>query len=475
MINFKKRYIIYLILGVLASVLVIVKFDNIMSSIADMLTVSAPLFIALIIAYMLDRPVKFFQRHLLRLKKLTFKQARAIAIIFSYLLFIGLIVGLLFILIPQLIDSISEFLNNFRIYSIQFQDFFEKINQKLIQYHLDPSVLSNFNNQATSWINQIIQTAPHTISSVITSIATFFGQLLIGILVSIYLLVDKKRLLRQLRRVIELTVKPSHMPVVNNLMSLTNRVFSDFVYVQTTEALIVGSLIFVILSIFRFPFALMISTVCGMTVLVPVVGSLIGGAFGLLIMLFVSPSKAIGFIVIFFIVMQLDANLIYPHRVQRSISLPAVWAIISIILGGGLFGVLGALLAVPVTSIFYQLGTDHLRKREYYRKRQREINDCLKAEKNTIKSMMNDAEIISSESYDTDIDPDTGQGEIRHTVVKTRRESISMNELWQNFRALKDFLIHKRGRHLPHDQELSSESRSSQKEYSDKDRGEAKK
>lgn len=453
MVNFKKRYIFYLILGVLSSVLLIVKFDSVLASVSKLIAVSTPVFIALLIAYVLDRPVKFFQRQLMRCRKISVKQARAIGIVLSYLLFIGFIVGLLFILIPQLIDSISEFLNNFRIYSNQFQSFVDRIADWLTQYHLDPSILSNLNVQGANWINQIIQSAPLTLSTVLGSIATFLGKLIIGILVSVYLLVDKRRLLRQLRRVVELMAKPEHMPTINKLMSLTNRIFSDFVYVQATEALIIGSLIFILLSIFSFPYALMISTVCGVTVLVPVVGSLIGGAFGLIIMLFVSPNQAIWFLLIFFIVMQLDANLIYPHRVQRSISLPAVWAIISIIFGGGLFGVVGALLAVPIASIIYQLATDRLHKREYLQK-QRQINQCVRAEQMTTEVIttnstgvdvgeLGSSELASSEYCEADVESHSGVTTVRHTVTKTKREIISPAELWQNFRALRQFFTHK--------------------------------
>ncbi len=369
----KKRYILYLIIASILVVLVIIKFDSLIEFVQRFLRILTPLFIGVLIAYVLDRPVKFFREEYQHIKYVNHKIAHALAIFTSYLLFIGIFVGLLFVLIPQLISSISEFVGNFRSYSAQFQNMMANLTLTLEKYHLDSSILNNINQQGEVLFNNLISSAPNQVSNWVSSIASTVGKTVIGLLISVYLLADKRRMLLQLRRVINMTMSPERLPKINHVLRLTNKIFYDFVYVQTTEGLIIGAITWFGLSLFKFPYPLLVAAVVAITALVPVVGSIVGGVFGMFMMLLVDPSKCLWFLLFFVIVMQVDANVIYPHRVKQAFDIPAVWTIIAVILGGGLGGVVGALLAVPLLSVIYQLFTEELKKRVVYRERMRQI------------------------------------------------------------------------------------------------------
>ncbi|NCB03931.1 MAG: AI-2E family transporter, partial [Clostridia bacterium] len=129
------------------------------------------------------------------------------------------------------------------------------------------------------------------------------------------------------------------------------------------EAVILGSLFFVAMSIFRFPYALMISVLIAVTALIPIFGAMIGCVVGALLILIVAPQKVLWFIILFLVVQQLEGNLIYPYVVGNSVGLPPIWVLVAVTLGGSLMGVLGMLLFIPLCSVCYSLLRDDVRLR----------------------------------------------------------------------------------------------------------------
>ena len=371
-----RNFLLLLLFLFFLAALVIVKIDTVSAFISRLLTLLTPLYVGLILAYVLNRPIEFFKKQLGKLKFFKTHSPLALSIVIVYLIFLGLLVGMFFILIPQLSDSIQEFAGNFQNYSEQFSGLIQKLSDTLERYRLDPSILSDLNENLGGLGKDIIGEVPALLRNTISTLFSVVGNIFIGLIVSIYLLIDKKRMLRQVDRLIKAYVPDRREPKLRNVMTTSNEIFSEFVYIQSTESVLLALMVFVTMTIFGFPYALIISVVIGVTTLVPVVGSIVGGAFGILMMLFVDPGKTLWFLLLFIILMQIESNVIYPRRVNNKINLPPVWAILSISVGGGLFGVIGALLAVPVASVIYKLA----KQRVLVKEKKIRINKGLPAE-----------------------------------------------------------------------------------------------
>ena len=185
--------------------------------------------------------------------------------------------------------------------------------------------------------------------------------------VSFYVLGQKEQHGRSCRRAIRAILKPRHADRFLSVVSLVDRSFTNYVTGQMTEAVILGCLCCVGMLIFRFPYAPVISVVVGFTALIPIFGAWVGGAVGAFLIVFVSPMKALWFLVFLVVLQQLENNLVYPRVVGKSIGLPAIWVLAGITVGGSLGGVLGMVCAVPVTSTLYELLQANMDYREKIR------------------------------------------------------------------------------------------------------------
>ena len=151
---------------------------------------------------------------------------------------------------------------------------------------------------------------------------------------------------------------------LGRVAAIVYEVFDNYVAGQCKEAVILGSLCFAGMTVLRLDYAGMVSVVVGVTALVPILGAYIGGAVGVLLLLFISPAKALLFLVFLVVLQQVEGNVIYPRVVGRKIGLPGMWVLLAITVGGGLWGIWGMLLGVPLATIFYQLLRQDVRSRE---------------------------------------------------------------------------------------------------------------
>ena len=182
------------------------------------------------------------------------------------------------------------------------------------------------------------------------------------------MIAQKETLSRQIGKVMKAYLKPKTIDKIYTIGSLANKTFSNFVTGQCLEALIFGGLVFIGMLIFRFPYASTIAVLLGFTALIPIFGAFIGTAIGFVLILMVSPIKAILFVVFIIILQQIEGNLIYPRVVGKSIGLPGIWVLLSVTVGGSIGGILGMLIATPLCSLLYALFTktvnDKLREKK---------------------------------------------------------------------------------------------------------------
>ena len=187
--------------------------------------------------------------------------------------------------------------------------------------------------------------------SIISGVSTFF----IAFVFACYVLFQKERLSVQVRKLMYAFVPEDWTDILIALGSVTHKTFSSFLTGQCVEAVILGCMFFIVLSIFNFPYAMLISVLIAFTALIPVFGAFIGCGVGTVLILLVNPMKGLLFVVVFLVLQQIEGNFIYPHVVGNSVGLPSMWVLAAVSVGGSLMGVVGMLIFIPIVSVVYTL------------------------------------------------------------------------------------------------------------------------
>ncbi len=293
---------------------------------------------------------------------------RAIGIILSLIIFLGIIFLTLFLVIPEFINTIDIFKQNIPEAFSRFQTWLtnmmsnypgimEKISAIKPNWQQIESNLGTFiKNAATGIIGVSIDFVVSVFSGVI--------NVFIGFVFAIYMLIQKENLIRQLKKIVRKCLSEKSADNLIRLASFTNSVFKKFFGGQFLEALILGVLCFIGMTIFRMEYALTISVLIGVTALIPVFGAFIGTIIGAILILAVNPVHAFWFVVFIVVLQQIDGNLIYPRIIGGSVGLPAIWVMLSVIVGGNGFGIIGMLVAVPLASVIYAIIKDTVNEKK---------------------------------------------------------------------------------------------------------------
>ena len=223
-----------------------------------------------------------------------------------------------------------------------------------------PQFLEKAANYLTSGMGSIFSSAV----SIVSNVGGLVMQVVIAFIFALYLLAGKEHLAGQCRSLAEVYLSPKTYRRLMYVFSTANETFSKFFIGQLTEAIIIGVLCTLGMLLFRFPYATMVGILVGATALLPVVGAYLGAGVGAFMILTVNPLQAIAFLIFIAILQQLEGNLIYPRVVGSSIGLPGIWVLAAVTVGGGLGGIFGMLLAVPVTATVYKLIRSDVHKRK---------------------------------------------------------------------------------------------------------------
>ena len=349
-----KTYLL-LISFTIGLVLVVVHFETILGGIGVFLRLLTPLFIGVVIAFVLNRPYEWLNRLYREKCRLKPRAAQILAVVTVYLLAFGILTLLVCMVVPELIRNLQLFAASVNQYLLEAQ---AMLNGFTETFGLPPVDLSDFINTVSqylgtlsSFINEMIPQIVEVTGGFISGVVTAF----ISIILSVYLLSGKDRLLMQLRRTLKVYLPNRAHAFFGRLYRIVAQVFGDYVAGQCKEAVILGVLCFIGMSLLRLDYAALISTVIAVTALIPMLGAYIGGAVGVVLLLFISPVKALIFLVFLIVLQQVEGNVIYPKVVGRKIGLPGLWVLLGITVGGGLFGIWGMLLAVPIASVVYQV------------------------------------------------------------------------------------------------------------------------
>jgi len=335
---------------------------------SDLIRVLSPAINGLLIAYLLNPVVTFFETKaiprflsVLKIKEpsgVRYKRLkRYISIGFSVILTISFISLFISIMIPQLVSSVASIVK-------QLPQYAKNVNEYLIKLFDDNPRVIEFINQYYEKIqditNDVMSEAPVYINRVWTTISqgvmmslSFIWNLLLGFILSVYLLSLKEKFLAQFRKIIIAIFERQKANSILDEIRLIDGIFKDYIVSSIVDSLIIGFLCFILCMIIGIPYAILISFIVGITNIIPFFGPFIGAVPSAIIIFMMDPMKALYFAVMILFLQQFDGNVLKPKLFGDSTGLPAFWVVVSIIVGGGFFGVMGMYLGTPVFAVIY--------------------------------------------------------------------------------------------------------------------------
>ena len=357
----KTRKDIIIIISYIALVIfALVNFSKIIAFLGKVICIFSPFLLGIILAFVLNVLNNFIEKKIfgkIKPSKIWNKIKRPLCITLSLILVFLTIFFVMNLLIPQLKNSASLFTDTLPAYKEDIIGILNKFDVDESTVNKVGEYLDNFGKVITDYIKGNSKDVITVTTEVATSVVNIISKGIITLVFAIYMIAQKETLSRQINKVMKAYLKPKTINKINTVGTLANKTFSNFVTGQCLEALIFGSLVFVGMLIFRFPYASTIGVLLGFTALIPIFGAFIGTAIGFILIMMVSPVKAILFVVFIIVLQQIEGNLIYPRVVGKSIGLPGMWVLLSVTVGGSIGGILGMLIATPLCSLLYALFT----------------------------------------------------------------------------------------------------------------------
>lgn len=353
--NMKK--IRSLILFLVAAVVVGVNYQKVLVLLGDCISMVSPFLLGGAIAFVLNVPMRAIENHT-PLKKLK-KCRRPLCLVLSVSLVFGVLALVVFVVGPELVGTVMSLKKSvpafFETIRSQAEDFFaaypnivtyiEQVNVNWEQVGKD--VMGFLTNGAGSMVASTFSAA----MSIVSGVTNFC----IGFVFAVYVLLQKEVLARQVKKLAMAYLPEKIYKSTFKIAVLTERTFSNFLAGQCMEAVILGTMFFVTLTVMRLPYGLLIGVLIAFTALIPIFGAFVGCIVGAFLIFMVSPVKALIFLVVFQILQQIEGNLIYPHVVGGSVGLPSIWVLVAVTIGGSAMGVLGMLVFIPLCSVLYSL------------------------------------------------------------------------------------------------------------------------
>lgn len=367
----KRKKIGKWIIGIVAVCIVIFlglqNIDAVANTTSWCIGLISPLILGFAFALILNVPMSFFESHLWAKtkKKSLQKLRRPLAFIISLFLIIGVIVGVVWLVIPELVAAIKVIVQAVVNLVNELSGMSEEelaalpFGKALLNINWD-EILNTLQNWLKNQGGAIVDSAFGTIGSIVGGVADFF----IAFVFAIYILLGKDKLKRQAGRLIRVWIPGNTGEWSIHAAKVAGQNFKNFVAGQSLEAVILGVLCMIGMLILKIPYAPMVGTIIGVTAFIPVMGAFIGGAVGAFMILTVDPFKAVVFIIFLVVLQQLEGNIIYPRVMGSRVDLPGMWILAAVTVGGGIAGPIGMLLAVPIASTIYVLIREATNERE---------------------------------------------------------------------------------------------------------------
>jgi predicted PurR-regulated permease PerM len=351
----KSNIITIIIIGIV--LLVVLNFTGVVNIVKTFYGVIFPLLLGAGIAFVLNIVVKEYEKIYFpkSQNKMVIKSRRGVSILLSILTIILVLLFFLRIVIPQ----IAEFI---RVLTVGFPVLYDKVVAWTLQHANDipglrEKVLS-FNMDGEAVVRKSLELLGNGAFGTVSFIGTVFGTIFEYILAftfSIYILFSKETLKNNFDKIFNAFMRSDRRKKLYEGLRTTNETFASYFLGQFKEAIILGVLCTIGMLLLRFPYATIIGPVIGLTALIPMVGAYIGAAVGFLLIVIIDPLQAVLFILFIVVLQQIEGNLIYPKVVGQSIGLPGIWVFAAVTVGGGLMGITGIMLGVPIAATVYKL------------------------------------------------------------------------------------------------------------------------
>jgi predicted PurR-regulated permease PerM len=376
-----KKYLLLTTYGVMLF-FIFKNFENVAAFFNNSISLLTPFIYGFVIAYLLNGPFEFFKTKIYvfkRTKKTSSSLSKKLSLVSVYVSFILVITLFVSIVVPELGKSIDnlvrQFSNNYGKIESLIDQFWVEVNASdftLSLWNQFEALWSDFLNLFTSFLSDALPQVLTLIMGVTSGISNFF----IGFVVSIYFLSSKETLILQLKKLLNAFLPVSVVKKILYVGSVTHQTFGKFIAGQLLASVILGSMCFIGMTLFKMPYALLNSLILGITNIVPIVGPILGTIPTAFIVLMADPTnplQAVWFIVLILVIQQIDGNITYPRIIGNSIGLSGLYVLAAIIIGGSTFGVIGMLLGIPTCAVIYKL----VREITYHKLRKKEKSQKL--------------------------------------------------------------------------------------------------
>ena len=349
----------------LVTVLVYEIFENmhdVSAAVGMFFSVLKPVFIGIAFAFIANMPMRFLETRVFKRWKIC-SLKRAVCQLLAMLFILLVVAAMLFLIIPRIAGSVVALANGMDGYIESLtawgSDLWDRLN-------LNPGVEERIQSAVQTILAQLDELLSALVASAAkftVSIASTLVDVFFAAIISIYALFNKEKLIFQAKKVVVAIFNERRAERILDVSTRTNQALNHYFYGMIIECTILGTLCFIAMTIFGFPYALLISVVVGVTQIVPIIGPWVSALFGALIILVSDPSRVIWFIVLVLVVQQIEANVFYPRVVGNAVGLSGIWVMIAVLLGSGLFGIVGIVLCVPVMAVLYTLVSEWVNRR----------------------------------------------------------------------------------------------------------------
>ena len=352
-------------------------YESFSEGVGTIKTIISPFIYGFVMAYLLSPIYNVTVRGLYKLlgkyfknKQRLFSFCKLVASIVAVVCLIGAVAGLIALIVPQVIESLTGILKSLPQRLTQLSALFNDITSKMDNKRLAMKMSEIYAQVQTNLI-ELAQT------KLLPGMGAFVGQVstqvlltlktmmnvMIGVMACVYMLNSKERFQGQFKKVILATLPKEKAEAIFDFAKFTNRTFGGFINGKIIDSIIIGIICFILMKIFGFPYPILISAIIGITNVIPFFGPFIGAIPAAIIILLVSPIHALYFLILIFILQQVDGNIIGPAILGNTTGIASFWVLFSIVIGGGLFGFIGMVLGVPVFAIIYYYFSRSINKR----------------------------------------------------------------------------------------------------------------
>ncbi len=321
-----------------------------------------PVIVGICIAFILNVPMKLIETKVFKIEKRKHKKIiRTISLILSMILIFGIIGLIMFLIIPEFIEAVSTIGKNLP----KNTEWLNKIGDDLVKIY--PGFEEYLKElDLKSIINISIGSSKVIVTMLINFLSSFISRLVIfciGFIIAIYILFDKENLSRQAKKIMTAFLDDKVTNKIIRVFELANSTFTSFLTGQCLDAALFGIIFFVCMTILKLPYALIISVLLSVTALIPYIGAFITLVVGAILIAVTSPIKALWYVILFLVLQQVEGNFMYPKIVGKSVGLPALWALVAALIGGSIFGFIGMIISIPISSILYSILKDYVNER----------------------------------------------------------------------------------------------------------------